>query len=178
MKIIEDIKDKILAYKVSKHPVQQAPFPNYSSIRSVLILFESDLMEKNNTILQLRDELLKDEKDVVLLGYADKKEIQSLVLPQRRILGQHDLTFWGGLQENIITDLTARNYDLLIDLTQHDVRPLLYAACYAKAEFKTGLKRDLPLYQFMVEMAPLQDPTFLFHQILFYLRNIQSNDKK
>lgn len=176
MKIIENIKDRLLAHIVGKNPVEQAPFPKYEEIRSVLILFESDPVEKNSVIMKLRDTLLQDDKDVVLLGFADKKGIQSLILPQRRILGLRDLTFWGGLKEDIINDIRSREYNLLIDLTQNNTRPLLYAASYARAQFKTGRKRELPLYQFMVETEPQKDPSFLFDQILFYLRNIKSND--
>lgn len=175
--MFEKLKDKIFAYRLRKTEVQAAAFPDYQNIRSVLILFESDPVEKNADILKIRDELLQQDKDIVLLGYAEKKEITSLVLPQRRILGLNDITFWGGLKDDVVNDLQKRRYELLIDLTQRDVRPLQYAALLARADFKVGIRRDNKLYQFMVDTPAQQSPRFLFDQIQFYLRNIKSNDK-
>lgn len=175
--MFDKLKDKIFAYRLRKTEVPTAAFPDYKNIRSVLILFESDPIEKNAEILQMRDELLQQDKDVVLLGYVEKKEITSLVLPQRRILGLNDITLWGGLKEDVVNDLQRRRFELLIDLTQRDIRPLRYAALLARADFKVGIRRDSKLYQFMVDTPPQQSPRFLFDQIIYYLQNIQSNDK-
>ncbi len=176
--MFENLKDKLFSYLLRRNPLSSVGFPHYENIRSVLILFESDLLEKNTTILALRDRLLQEDKDVVLLGYAPKKDISSLILPQRRILGLRDVTFWGGLQTEAQEYIRGRKYDLLIDLTQHPCLPLQYAAMYARADFKTGMRCNEALYHFIMEMPPTEDPTPLFDQILYYLKSIRSNDSE
>ena len=49
--------------------------------------------------------------------FVEKKEIQTLILPQSRILGLADYNLFGKLREDDVTDLRAEHYDLLIDLT-------------------------------------------------------------
>lgn len=175
--MFEKLKDKLFTYIQRRHPAKDTAFPDYENVRSVLILFESDPLEKNTAILELRDRLLQEDKDVVLWGFAPKKEIASLILPQRRILGLGDQTFWGGLREDVISDLQGRRYDLMIDLTQQPCLPLRYAALYARADFKAGLPHTQGISHFILNTPPQENGVFLFNQIIHYLKCIRSNDK-
>ena len=78
-------------------------------------------------------------------------------------------------------------FDLLIDLSLQLQLPLEYLAMYANAYCKTGLKKtDLPIYDFMLDMESLKstieedenpiDEIYLYKQIIFYLKRIQTTD--
>lgn len=177
MKIIENLRDWVFRHHLSRHQRKEAAFPQYDDMRSVMILYESDWMEKNPAIREIRDRLLVDNKDVVTWGYVEKKEVGTAILPQSRIMGQQNTTLLGTLTEDTISDLSKRHYDLLIDLTQHYCRPLHYAAMNVRADFKTGSHIVDGIHHFMVDTQAQESPMYLYEQIQFYLKNIKSNDK-
>lgn len=160
-----------------RQPKRTTRFPHYDKIRSVLVIYESDMLEQNHVIADtVRRQLLADDKDVVLLGYVPKKEVTSPVLPQSRMLGQRDHNLFGVPHAELVESLQKREYDLLIDLTQQPIIPLQYITMYARAEFKAGMRRDNGLLDFMIDTEPKQNPLFLFQQIVYFLKQIQSND--
>ncbi|MCQ2346737.1 MAG: hypothetical protein MJZ92_02255 [Paludibacteraceae bacterium] len=175
--MLDKLKDRIFMHYLHRQPPRHVLFPDYASARSVLILYESDVMEKNLVVKDLRDRLLKEDKDVVLWGYADKKDILSPILPQSRIFGRKDINLLGAPREELINELHRREYNLLIDLTQHPCRPLHYIAMYARAHFKAGMDIVEGIHDLRIHTEPQKEPTYLFEQITFYLRNIHSNDK-
>lgn len=167
------IKNWVYNYKASKQPERNVVFPDFNNVRSVLVLFESDLLEKNTVVKSIANELGKEDKDVVLWGYCEKKDIQSPILPHLRILGTRDYNILGAPKEDIINDLHKRQYDLLIDLTQHPCQPLRYLALYARAEFKTGMDLGAGVHDLLISTPAQETPQFLFEQIVKYLKMIQ-----
>jgi hypothetical protein len=167
------IKEIIFKYRLRKQPPRQAVFPNYADVRSVLVLYESDYVEKNTVVKEIRNELLLQDKDVVLWGFCDKKEISTLILPQSRIMGRRDINLLGAPKEDVIADLQKRHYDLLIDLTQKPVLPLRYISLYAHADFRAGLNLDGANHDLLISTPPQETPKFLFDQIVKYLQMIQ-----
>jgi len=169
-----NIKERIFEYRLRKQPARQAVFPKYEDVRSVLVLYESDVLERNTIVKAIRDELLKQDKDVVLWGYCDKKEITTLVLPQSRIMGRRDINILGAPKEAVINDLLKRQYDLLIDLTQRPILPLRYIAMYARTAFRAGLNMPGAQHELLINTPPQDSPQFLFEQIVKYLKMIQT----
>lgn len=169
-----NIRERIFEYRLRKQPSRQAVFPNYENVRSVLVLYESDFIEKNTVVKAIRDELLTQDKDVVLWGYCDKKEITSLVLPQSRIMGRKDINLLGAPKPEVIADLQKRQYDLLIDLTQKPVLPLRYISMYARTDFRAGLNIEGARNDLLISTPPQETPRFLFEQIVKYLKMIQT----
>ncbi|MBR6017574.1 MAG: hypothetical protein IK073_03015 [Paludibacteraceae bacterium] len=171
------IKAFIFRFFQRRQPTRNVAFPHYDQVRSVLVLFQSDLLEDNRVVTDtIRRKLLADDKDVVLLGYAPKKEIQSPILPQSRIMGLKDHNFFDIPHSELVESLQRRQYDLLINLTQQPVLPLEYMTMYARADFKTGMQRDNGLLDFMVNTPAQDSPLYLFDQIIYFLKHIKSND--
>ncbi len=157
----------------AKQPQREVAFPRFDEVRSVLILFESDLIERNDTIKAIAQDLAQYDKDVVLWGYCPKKEITSPILPQLRIVGTKDYNIFGVPKQQLIADLQKRQYDLLIDLTQHQSLPLAYLAMYAKAHFKTGMAIQTGIHDLLISTPPQDTPLFLYQQIVKYLNMIK-----
>lgn len=173
-----NIREKIFEYILRRQPKRQVSFPHWDDVRTVVLLFESDYIEKNPVVHRLANRLSKDEtdKNVILIGYADKKDILSANLPQHRILGRRDFTIWGTPKAAIREELTRHPYDLLINLTQGDCLPLMYIAMYLKADFKTGRNLREGIHDFILDTPQQESQEFLFEQIIHYLKLIKSND--
>jgi hypothetical protein len=162
-------------------------FVSYDKARTVFLLFESDFSEKNPNVRTIIQTLQQDGKKVVAWGFVNKKEVMSSILLDFRILNLKQLDFTQRPITSYINELKNMEFDLLIDLSLHPMLPIEYLAVYTNASCKTGLhKNDLPVYDFMLDlesMVPPEDETenkvdemYLFNQIIFYLKSIQTND--
>ena len=183
------LKEKIYSFIARRQPQREAKWPHWESVKHVLVLYESDFVEKNPAIRTIRTELQKHHIDAVFWGYVPKKEVQSAVLPQSRIVGMKDFTFLGYPRKELVQDLQQQEYDLVIDLNQSNALPLRYLCLLAKAGFKSGMaaggdagipgQRSETIKSpcdLQIKTQPQETPEFLFQQILHYLTNIQSND--
>ncbi len=175
------------AQKYLNTTVRERKFINYSQAKTVLLLFESDFYEKNPVILKIIADLQQDGKKVCSWGYIDKKEASTSIMPDFRILNHKQTDFFKRPQESYINELENYEYDLLIDLSIEPHISLQYMALYANVACKTGIrKNDLPIYDFMIDVKNVETPEdtnespvdqlYVYNQIIFYLKSIQSND--
>lgn len=175
----------IFDYLLKKQPARDPRFPHLDKPLKVLLIYESDILERNDAIKSIRQDLLRRQMDVTMWGYVAKKEITTLILPQSRILGLTDYNWLGKPKEDVITDLQADHYDLLIDLTTHPMLPLRYLAMYADADCKVGLNLGEGIHDMLLSLPDLSpeqgeelsvEATWLYDQIMKYLTTIKSND--
>lgn len=166
---------------------RQRRFVNYNNAQSIFLLFESDFAEKNVEVRRIIQKLTADGKKVISWGYIDKKQIATPILPDFRILNKKDIDFSQKPNESVLSELAENKFDLLIDLTEKEIIPLQYIALYAIADFKTGIKRNnSKIYDFMMDMDGISNQseenlveinaTFIYNQIIFYLKSIQTSD--
>ena len=179
------LKQRIFEYMRGKQEERQPRFPHLDQPLKIILIYESDVLERNDSIKTIRQDLLRRKMDVTMWGYVEKKEIATLILPQSRILGQNDYNFFGIPRENVLTDLKAEHYDLLIDLTTRPLLPLRYIALYTDADFKVGMNLGEGVHDMLISLpdfTPEQgeeagiEASWLFDQIMRYLTTIKSND--
>jgi hypothetical protein len=176
------IKQFIFDYLFKRRPARETRFPHLDKPLKVMLIYESDQLERNDAIKTIRQDLLKRQMDVTMWGYVEKKEISSLVLPQSRILGIPDYNFLGKPRDYVLNDLQAEHYDLLIDLTTRPLLPLRYIALYTDADFKVGLNLGEGVHDMLLSLPDLDteqakpEASWLFDQIMRYLTTIKSND--
>ena len=196
MIIIEKILNYIFKRRAIHHmnSVNREPsFVTYDNARTVLILFESDFMEKNPTIRNIIRQLHNDGKKVSAWGFSDKKEVNTAILPGFRILNKKQTDIFGQPHVSFLNELEHHEFDLLIDLTVKPYLITLYLAVYAHASFKVGIhKTDFSIYDFVLDLESIMTPpensdpdvpfehpvdeTFIYNQVIFYLKSIQSQD--
>lgn len=175
------------AQKFLKTSKRRVSFVNYDQAKTILLIFESNFSEKNSETKRIIESLVADGKKVVAIGYVCKKNCLSATYPEYRVLCKKDLTLFQKPNQEILQHLLSCEYDLLIDITKNRFIPLEYIVLYANAKCKTGMQKDnLILYDFAVDIKhhlseneiPMEDLefSFLYNQILFYLKNIQSKD--
>ena len=171
------LRQTIFNWYRKRAPRHQATFPRLDRVQTVLLLFESDLTEKNLQVKQLAKELAKEGREVTAWGYVDMKRSQSAILRNYRVLSRSDINLFHKPKSTHLDDLKGQHFDLLIDLSLHQVLPLRYLALYANADFRAGAQTQEPyLSDFMLALPPDKDQVYLFDQIMYYLKNIQSND--
>ncbi|MBO7457451.1 MAG: hypothetical protein J6T71_06480 [Paludibacteraceae bacterium] len=179
------LKQYIFDYLQKKQPVRNPRFPHLDRPMKILLIYESDPLERNDNIKSIRQDLLKRQMDVTMWGYLERKEIVSLVLPQSRILGLGDYNLLGKPRDYVVRDLMAEHYDLLIDLTTRQLLPLRYLAMFAEADFKVGLNLGEGVHDMLISLpdfTPEQgelaeiEASWLFNQIMGYLTTIKSLD--
>ena len=165
-------------------------FVSYDKAKNILLLFESDMQEKNVNIRKIIAQLQADGKKVSAWGFINKKEVESAILPDFRILHHKQTDFFKKPIQSFINELDGQEFDLMIDLSLQPIVPLEYIAMYAKATMKTGVhKTDLPIFDFVLDTEGIKatfqdaastensiDETYLFDQIIFYLKSIQTKD--
>ena len=165
-------------------------FVNYDKAKNILLLFESDYAEKNQHIHRVIKQMRQDGKKVSAWGFIDKKQVDTAIFPDFRILHHKQTDLFHKPLQSYISELQNSQFDLLIDLSVNPVVPLQYLALYAISSFKTGIRKSkLPIYDFVLdlenvasktesseEMMNAVDETYLYNQIIFYLKRIQTTD--
>lgn len=179
------IKQYIFEYLRKRMPEREVRFPHFDQPLKLMIIYESDVLERNDAIKAIRQDLLRRQMDVTMWGYVEKKEITTLILPQSRILGVDDYNFFGKPRDYVLTDLQTEHYDLLIDLTTHPLLPLRYLALYTNAYFKVGLNLGEGIHDMLLSLPDLSpeqgeevsvEATWLYQEIMKYITTIKSND--
>ena len=151
-------------------------FPHWDRVRSILLLYESDIMEKNPTIKKIVAELQSEDKEVITLGYVQRKDVSSANLPQSRILGQKDFNWFGMPKADIQHDLMKRRYDLMLDLSLTPILALKYMAMYVRADFKAGRNLGEGVNNLMIDLPSDAGREDLFLELVRYLKMIKSVD--
>jgi hypothetical protein len=177
-----NLKQYIFEYLRKRQPAREPRFPHLDQPLKIMIIYESDLLERNDAIKTIRQDLLRRQMDVTMWGYVEKKDIQTLILPQSRILGLGDYNLFGKPRDYVLTDLQAEHYDLMIDLTTRPILSLRYLAMYTNADFKVGLNLGEGIHDMLLSLPDLDteqakpEASWLFDQILRYLTTIKSLD--
>lgn len=172
----------IFDYLQKKQPARESRFPHFERPLKVLVLYRSDILERNDAVKAIRQDLLRRQMDTTMWGFVQKKEVNSAILPQSRILGLNDYNFFGKPNQDILNDLAKEQYDVLLDLTTQPCLQLRYLALYAKADCKVGLNLGEGIHDLLISPPDLDaeqaapETGWLYSQFINYLTSIKSND--
>ncbi len=192
--------NKTLKKQLSESLNTKAFIP-YNKAKSVLILFESDLNEENNHIKNMIKQLTDDGKKVVAWGFISAKAVKSIITPDFMLFNKNSFNWYGKPNPELIEQIEAQSFDLLIDLSYNRICQLLYVGLFSKAHFKIGSNQsDIQLFDFTIntdlfvnnlieeigvseneeakneELIKQELSEFLFEQIIFYLKKIETKD--
>lgn len=173
---VDSMRERAFRRAQKKNRPSEAIFPSYAHIKKVLILFESDVLERNSQLKQLVRELQADGKTITAWGFVDKKQVSSAILRDYRILGTKDVNLLGKPKDYELQDLRNEHFDLLISLNVNNIMPLRYLSLYADADFRVGMVTNEPYENnFMVAVPDDQkNLVYLFDQLMLYLRRINA----
>ncbi|MBO4361240.1 MAG: hypothetical protein J5823_00480 [Paludibacteraceae bacterium] len=116
------IDNWLFQYKKKRQPQREVLFPNYSKVRSAVIVFEQNADSKQHAMLI--KSLERDGMMVEVVGYEPKK----------------DFTYFGRVREEAMASLPSQRFDLLLDLSTHYYLGTQYIDMAIDATFKAGLR--------------------------------------
>ncbi|MBP7151081.1 MAG: hypothetical protein KBA43_00270 [Paludibacteraceae bacterium] len=191
MKLLSRKKIKNAAIKLSDSDFHEPKFLNYSDIHSILLLFEADDAEKNLQLKKIVHLLKADGKKVTAIGCLRSKKLKTEfpIFENLTIVDKSMTDFFEKPRHSVFKIIDGNKFDALLDLSLNESIPLQYISLYSNALLKIGIKKtSFPLYDFILDidsiLASLKaeqlsiDLIYIFNQIIFYLKNIQSCDEK
>ncbi len=175
------LRTQLFKYHVRKRhkTVQPKQFVDYAHAKSVLLIYESDLLEKRSVIDNLAQKLRNDGKQVSIIGYVHKKLCESRQTAEFTMLDKAQVGWWRKPNAEMLESLAKQHFDIAIDLTQRTCLPLQYALLYANATCKIGSAiSQYGLTNFIIDISGEEKSQKIYEQTLFdaivhYLKEIK-----
>ena len=146
--MIEKLRERIFAWLLKRQASRKVTIPQWDKVRSVAILYPND------NIQHIIKQIESNNKEVVLFTMPNKKAICWLTKRPKAEVREM---------------ISARQFDVLIDLTQQPSRTLHYMAMYVRADFKVGRFMREGIYDLTIDTPPQAAPDYLFEQIIRYI---------
>lgn len=153
----------IFRHTKRKQPQREVLFPNYSKVRSAVIVFEQTADSKQHAMLIKR--LERDGMMVEVVGYEPKK----------------DFTYFGRVREEAMNALPSQRFDLLLDLSTRYYLGTQYITMAIDATFKAGLRfPNVPeqdqqgILDMMVSLPENPDPELIAEQVIHFMKMINA----
>ena len=140
--------------RAMKGVTRTSHYRSWDNIRTILVLFESDLQEKNQEARDFIKQLQTEGKKVVACCYVDKKKASSATFDNYVVIDRSQINWLQSPKEEFTQPLQTK-FDAVIDLTENDHLPLKYLLAQSKSDLRCGKSRvDNELYDFVIEMPP------------------------
>ena len=143
------LRETIFAWILKRQATRRVVMIKWDTVRTVAVVYPND------NIQHIIKQIEKDEKEVVVFTLPDKKQIDWITERPKK---------------EIREILTARQFDLLIDLTQHPSLTMQYMAMDIQADFKVGRFIREGIHDLTIDTAPQEAPDYLFEQIVKYIK--------
>lgn len=146
------LREKIFEWFLKRQAARTVHIPNWKQVRSVAVLYP------NNNIQHIIKQIEQADKDVVVFTMPEKQDICWLTeRPKKEILEL----------------ISARPFDILIDLSQEPSRTLQYMGMAIRADFKVGRFMREGIHDLTIDTPPQAAPDYLFEQILRYIEMLK-----
>lgn len=146
------LREKIFEWFLKRQAARTVHIPNWKQVRSVAVLYP------NNNIQHIIKQIEQADKDVVVFTMPEKQDICWLTeRPKKEILER----------------ISARPFDILIDLSQEPSRTLQYMGMAIHADFKVGRFMREGIHDLTIDTPSQAAPDYLFEQILRYIEMLK-----
>lgn len=142
------LREKLFGFILKRQATRKVSMPRWEDVCSVAVLYPND------SIQLIINEIEQNNKEVVLFTMPNKKEI--CWLTERPKAEVREL-------------ISARKFEVLIDLTQESSRTMQYMAMYIQADFKVSRHRHDGIYDMTINTPSQAAPDYLFEQIMRYI---------
>ena len=142
------LREKIFAWILKRQAERKVVMPQWNKVRTVAVLYSND------NIHHIIKQIEQTDKEVVLFTMPDKIDICWLTeRPKTEVLEL----------------VSAREFDVLIDLTQQPSLTMQYLAMSVRANFKVGRFMREGIHDLTIDTPPQAAPDFLFEQVVRYI---------
>ncbi len=181
MKIVQQVKQKAgfqMLKKISE-PVRIKHAFNFDTAKNIGILYQDDDERLYNKIRAFAKELKEKHqvKNVRALGYVPAKEKMLPIWQSQKLefgyFTQDDLN-WHRRPVTRVTAFRNEEFDMLIDLSDGNILPLLYLFKESKAKMKISMQSSSA--EKFADFMLIMKPPFVFDQYLSQLKIYLGNN--
>lgn len=126
--------------KLTKSLKRQRKIYNLTTARHIGIVFNLTDSKVFDAIVGLKSMLERIPITVETIGYFNDKEIPQLYTMEKgiKVFSKVELNWYKKPESPMVSEFIAKDFDILIDLTQEEVLPLRWVSTLSKAKFKVG----------------------------------------
>ena len=146
------LREKIFDWFLKRQATRTVHIPNWKQVLSVAVLYP------NNNIQHIIKQIEQADKDVVVFTMPEKQDICWLTERPKK---------------DVLERISARPFDILIDLSQEPSRTLQYMGMAIRAAFKVGRFMREGIHDLTIDTPPQAAPDYLFEQILRYIEMLK-----
>ena len=161
--------------KVLRRRKHKAFAVNFSDVRSLGVIYPANEESGFRQVKKLVEALPREIK-VSTLGYSDSKELKEFhIQPEGfRFFCHADLNWYFRPVSDTVREFISTPFDVLIDLSKEEVLPINFVVADSHARLITGRYKENANYDFMIMPGEDQRDTYLFEQIIRYLKMIKT----
>jgi hypothetical protein len=185
MKKISDYLFKKQLKKYLNRHTGERRFITYGKAKTICLLFESPGMDIHPELVELVEKIKGDGKEITAWGFVPIKQMVEYDYQGYNLFSKKEIDFFGRPRRDFFKNLYGQKFDVLIDLSQNNTLVMAYLSINISAKFKTGIKKDEGcVFDFMLDIENIPQKNtgnspvekYLLEQIIFYLKEIRSND--
>ncbi len=126
--------------KLTKFLKRQRQMYNLTTARHVGIVFNLTDSKVFDAVVGFKSMLERIPITVEAVGYFNDKEVQQLYTMEKgiKVFSRAELNWYKKPEATVVSEFVAKDFDILIDLTQDEVLPLRWVSSLSKAKFKVG----------------------------------------
>jgi hypothetical protein len=172
--MLNKIKDFFFVNKVKKvftlrEPIREKDLIAFKDIKKILILFDTTEENECRYIFNIVQELQEDGKNVRAVGYVPWKKNPHYCFPKLSFdyINLSKINFFGIPTSIFAPEITDSRFDLLIDFTNHDIKPMIYFSSLSNSGIKISKKHTNNQYNIftpdiVIDKENLSNKDFFF----------------
>ena len=131
---------------------------SFDSAKKIGLLYDATEQKDFEIVKEYVKSVRSRQKDVLALGYVDKKELPQNQFAQLGLdfFTRKDLNWQHFPQSLEVANFIKEPFDIVLNLSDNSVFPLRYIAAVSKAKFRVGRfdETSVPCYDMMIETTP------------------------
>lgn len=144
-------------------------FINWKDVKSVLLIYDSDMLEQNNEMKIAAECMEQEGKKVTECMFVDKKKAMTSSIDYRVVVDHKGIDLLGRPVGVAIEQLMNNGkFDIVIDVS--DSCSMMYVSMAVEARMKCGKASDYGIFDFQIE-GFMEQPKMV-EEIIRYLRMI------
>ncbi len=173
-KIKQAIANSYIKLELKDHPrVRKTIRFDFFKIKTIGILFDATKPEDFELVKRYVLYLREHRKRVKAIGFFTTKQIPAMAYSKLEydFFSSKELNWFGKPSSIFIQNFIDEEYDLLIDLNNHNLFPLKFISALSKANFKVGKlhKNDLEIFDMMIDSDDTKSLKYFLRQVDTYI---------
>ncbi len=148
---------------------------NFDKVKRMGIIYPADQEAQYRQVKSLM-ESLPPHIQCQSLGYADAKALSNFhIQPEEfRFFCHDDLNWYFKPMSDTVRSFIGTPFDVLIDLSKENCLPIQFVIAESHARLIAGRYQEDELYDFMIDNLGNASETYLFEQLIHYLKMIKT----